>query len=170
MRRVSGDVLTGVGGGDGTEEMAADYSLSNGVYTFGPPANETWAVSRGIVYISDGGAAAPTEFGNSAALSNGYSIAIYDEDGAAVRELANGYLFKTNGDFARVMYDVQNLGAGAGGDDAYAGRWTWLRAGTYLVLRGDRGHKLGIDLSDDLSVVNSHTWYIDAVKVSGGVT
>ena len=155
-KRISGFLENG-----GGIQATGDYSVTPATFELGPAAGEVWQVTRFIAYIADGGSFSSTEYGDIPdGLANGYDVKVTDS-GGDVLTLNGGLKIQTNGDFGALCYDVNNIGSGAGGNDAIAVRWTFAKAGSPLRLVGDNSEKISIEFSDNLSLLNKHTFFID---------
>jgi len=146
---------------------------ANGNYTGGglgtknfvcqPPPGEIWQVSRLITYIEDG-SAFRTEFygGISGGLTNGILIRKSD-DGGIIIDLTDSLGVKTNGQWARLNFDVNIFNFGAG-NEALAARWTFSRAGANIRLIGDDNERLEANVSDDLTGLINHNFSFQGFK------
>lgn len=151
-----------------TYEANGDYSITPAVFEWGPPTGEIWHAERLIVLIRDAGNADASEYGNlGAALTTG--IVVQFRSGVStVEQTLNGLKpIKTNSDWAGLCYDTRNLGLGGAGDDAYSAMWTFSRdlGGSGIRLNGDDDERITILLSDNLSGLSSHTFFVGGYKV-----
>lgn len=149
----------------GGYEITGDYSSVSATFSAGPSAGEEWLIYRAIILIEDNGGFAASEYGNMSELSNGWRMAIHD-GGGEIMDLNDGHAFTSNGNIGAHCYDVTNVGAGGGGDDALLVRWTFSRAGAPLHLFGDSGHKLAAVFSDNFAGLTHHSIWIDALDIS----
>ena len=149
----------------GDFDAIGDYSVTPATFSAGPSAGEEWLVYRAIILIEDVGGFAASEYGNGSELTNGWRMTIHD-GGGEILDLQDGHPFTTNANMGAHCYDVNNVGAGGGGDDALLVRWTFSRAGSPLHLFGDSGHKMAIVFNDDFSGLTHHSIWIDAIDIS----
>lgn len=154
------DFLSNESGG-GTNANG-NYSVTPATFSYGPSAGENWTVERLIIHIGDTGSFSSDEYGNTgSALSNGFDVEVVDSGDNVIKKLNGARPFTTNGELGSVCYDVSNLGAGTGGNDAILVRWTFSKAGSPIRLRGDDGWKVRVVLNDDFSGLAKHTFFLD---------
>ena len=149
----------------GGYEITGDYSVTPATFSAGPAAGEEWLITRAVILIEDVGSFAASEYGNMAELSNGWRMAIHD-GGGEILDLNDGHTFTTNANIGAHCYDVNNVGAGGGGDDGLLVRWSFDRAGAPLHLYGDSGHKIAVVFNDDYTGLTHHSIWIDAIDIS----
>ena len=142
--------LTSDGTPSGTKDMATtadEYYIQD--------TSRTLEIYRMIVSYQDAGGGVVSEYGNlGAALTTGIEVKVIKRDGTTVRDdLLDGLPIKTNGEWARVCYDVNRLDWGAG-EDLFCVRWTFEKGGKPLSL--EPGQSLRMIVNDDLSLLTNH--------------
>jgi hypothetical protein len=134
--------------------MAVVGTLANPrVFQIDPPLGTVWQFTRIIISISDGTAMDDGKFGGIPALTNGVSLRATT---AAGRVVTFGN-WKTNGDMALDMFDIQYTDKAPSGENGLRGRWTFTKAEVVAELDGDATpiQQLEILIQDDLSDLTS---------------
>ncbi len=140
-----------------------DYSVNPKNFTGGPPSDEIWRISRMIITIIDTNINNFGEYGNLPQLTNGIKLGVVINNSTKIlnplRNVTDNFVIRTNGDWAKVMFDldIKDLGAG---DDYVVGRWTFEKAGTKIRLVGSRGDHIFIQFNDDLTGLDGHEFLI----------
>ena len=128
MREFIYRYLDSDGDGTGTKDMsttADEYFITD--------ADQRMFITRSLWHITDVGAPTAALFGAATALTNGCLLLLRDEDGATVLDLTDEVPIKANGDLARVCFNVEYSGFGAGAQ-SITGRWTFEKAGGPLEI------------------------------------
>ncbi len=148
--------------GDGTHEMAADYSVTPGTYYLAAGPEDTIEVTRIMLYAQGDGALAATTFATEAALDPGLAPTIRRADNTT-KDLTDGVPITTNASIAQHCYDSVPKQWGAG-DNGQAGRWTFEHAVPEMLYPGDR---IEVVLSEDLSEFTTFTIKVEGVLLHG---
>ena len=145
--------LTSDGRYDGGKQATGDHTPAR--FYVGSPGRVI-TINRLIVHISDAANPSSDEYGNlGAALTNGIAVNVKDVSGTVVLDLTDALPIKTNADWGRVCYDVQLTSFGAGNDFIQV-RWTFAKSGRPLTL--PPGYTFGVDLNDDFTGLDGHTF------------
>lgn len=134
--------------------MAVIGSLDNPVsFEIDPPLGTVWQFTRILISITDGSSMDDGKFGGIPALTNGVSLRATTSAGRTVT-FGN---WKTNGDMALDMFDIQYTDKAPAGENGLRGRWTFTKAEVVAELDGDASpiQKLEILIQDDLTELSS---------------
>lgn len=142
--------------------VVGDYSAQPQNFTFGPPSNETWIVSRLIIHIQDNGVLDSGKYGNNINLTKGISIQLVQQN--RIYNLTNGNPVFYNNDWGRFNYDLDLVDFGTG-DQSINIRWTFSNSGTYIKLDGSKGERLQIVVNDDFTGLTDHTFNFQGYKL-----
>lgn len=123
-----------------------------------PPAGAVWQLTRLIINITDATAMDDGKFGGLPALTNGVNLRIVKGNGE-IQDLTN---WKTNGDMAIDMFDVNYTDRAPAGDFGLRARWTFTKAEFIVELDGDQGDVLELRVQDNLTGLDSFE-----IKVQG---
>lgn len=146
------------GDGTGTKNANGDYSSTADEFYLAPSAGEIMRIRRLMISIGDTSGMQAQEYGNlGSALSNGISLS-YVSDRLGTIDLMDGVPVLTNSQWGDLCYDVARKSWGAGNELLLA-RWTFVKAGEYLRLNGDKSDKLSITFNDDFSGLLSHYFF-----------
>lgn len=150
------------GDGSGDQNAAEDYSVTPQEFYFQPTTHVD--LHRLIIHIEDTSGMQAQEYGNlGAALANGYTVKIIDDDGTTeLMDLCNGILITTNANLGRTCYDVDVKTWGAG-NEVLQCRWTFAKAGQPLRL--NQGQRISITFNDDLSGLIEHYFMVQGYAV-----
>lgn len=145
-----------------------DFSTIPQNFTAQPNPGEVWRISRLIFTIVDTGVDNFDDYGNLPALTNGLDMGIVRDGNVTLfNPTANTtderFMIKSNGDWARIMFDVDLKNDGPA-DDYVVGRWTFETTNTKIRLDGDTNDSIFIEFSDDLSGLSDHTFIIQGYK------
>lgn len=155
------------GDGTGTKQAIQNYSAAGlGPKTFyiKPPTGLIYVINRMVVYWQDAISWRSDHYGKlGAALTKGIRVYIRSDKADPI-ELTDGLPIKTNGNWKRLCHDAPESGYGAGDDDTSA-RWTFRHSGRPLVLRGDRGDRMDIDINDNLSGLSDQTFMVQGYSM-----
>lgn len=140
-----------VGDGNGEINQAVDGETVNVSYFVVPPAGKVYGLARIIFSIRDNGSMDSGGWGSMGAnpLDNGFQL-IWHRLGSDIELTKNP--IRSHIDVAAVCHDMihQNWGAG---DEFLTARFTFTKAGNYLILDGDQGDYLELVVRDDISSV-----------------
>jgi hypothetical protein len=119
-----------------------------------------------LVYVEDAGAFAAEEYGAIPTLTNGVLVQKHDANGL-VTDLTGGKPVKSNAQWSRTCYDMQEQSFGTG-NNHIAVRWTFSKAGSPVVLDGTKGEFLRVLLNDDLSGLVEHNFFVQGLRGHDG--
>jgi len=115
-------------------------------------------LARMIVHIEDVGNFDSGRYGNNIILTNGIHIVAYDADGTTVlKDLDGNEGVLTNSGWGALCHDVTLHDYGLGNNSVTA-RWTFARTGKPLTLSS--GQMLSVDLNDDFTGLEAHTFMV----------
>lgn len=135
----------------GADAITGTYTPgAPGLFFYTVPANSRLFLSRALIYIRDGGGMNWGQYGAVAALANGTIIRAKDPSGAIVLQSAP---FKSNGDWARVSYDVAILNDGAG-EAVFSCAWSLASAGSPIEFQP--GSRIEVVAQDTLTGLSDH--------------
>ena len=141
------------GDGTGTKNAIGNQAATN--FFISPDQGTYLSIGRLLVQITDIGNMVPANYGNLAELTNGIKLVKITNDGTET-DLVDGFLIKTNGQWARYCFDAVLSISGGVGENYVNIRWTFSRGGKdILLLAGDR---LEIQLDDDFTGLIGHTF------------
>ena len=146
-----------------TINATGDFSVNPQNFTGGPPTDEVWRISRLLITIIDTNIKNFNEYGALPKLTNGLKIGVVIDNSTKVlnplRNVTDNFMVRTNGDWAKLMFDldIKDLGAG---NDYVVGRWTFDKAGTKIRLDGAKRDHIFIEFNDDLSGLVGHEFLI----------
>ena len=124
-------------------------------------SDDSYEINRVIIFIKDTQGIDADKYGNGITLANGIEVEHIASDGATVKDdLTGGLPIKSNGDWARLCYDVQLLEFGTG-NEIVSVRWTLEKTGKPLIL--GPGEYLRFTLSDDFSGLIEHTFNVQGL-------
>jgi len=150
--------LDTAGNGTGTKNAVGNYAGAVEEFYIEPGAGECFNLTRLIVTIEDAGGGTAQEYGNiGAALTNGIEVIVENEDGTTIMDLTDGVPVKSNGDWARLCYDVNWLDKGSG-NDYITVRWTFAKSGSDITL--EEGQRLTVQLNDSLVGLITHYFLV----------
>lgn len=154
---------------DGTnQKVLTDGSVTPVPYFAGPEAGKYWHISRLIMYIEGVTSPKVTQYGSTAALTNGMRLfhTSGGATGAELKDFMGGLTAKTNADWSSFCFDV-NLSQPGQGNGIVVGRWTFEKAGTPVILDGNKDDKLVLLNQDDLSSsLIDHRFFIQGVETN----
>ncbi len=150
-------VMDTVGDGSGSGNMAVDGSTAPVMFKVAPPAGSIYGIARIITSLSGSGLDSGG-WGNSLGtpLTNGFEL-IWHRGGVDYNLTENP--IQSFFDLAAVCHDLvlQDWGQGS---QFITARFTFTKAGQYLMLNGDDGDYLAATVNDDLSTI------VDYQKIS----
>ena len=155
---------TGKGATTGHTNAIANYSTGVGgtsgeAFIIAPTTAQVFRIERMLVHIRDVGAFGSSEYGSTAALTQGVTVKVVTDTGT-VHDLTNGVPVLMNADWGRQCYDTQILDWGVG-DEHLVARWTFSKSGYPLRLDGAAGQRLEVHLQDDMSNLTAHHFYVN---------
>jgi len=155
--------LDDAGDGTGNIQVTGDYSVTPAQFYCQPPANEIIIVHRVIVMIEDTSGFAARDYGNIAdGLTNGIELKTY-RDSVEINDLTGGAPIQTNGEWARVCYDV-DLKTWGPGNEILVVRWSFDKSGIPVTLVGAKNESISIDVNDDMTGLIEHTFMVQGYK------
>jgi len=151
------------GDGTGTKQAIGDYSVTPTDFYIQPASGEIYIIHRLIAIIRDTSGAAARDYGNiTDGLTNGILVRTY-RDGVMENDLTDNLPIRSNGEWARVCFDVE-LKTWSTGDEILTVRWTFNNSGNPITLNGGKKEKLVLTLNDDLTGLIQHTFQIQGYK------
>lgn len=139
----------------------ANLNFSNGAERFGrmPPEDEVWIITRLLCTIEDVGTFATTEYGAGQKLISGLDFYVdRSADGTLGRENVSCRPIRTNGDWKSKCFDAEPAELD---NIIFVARWSFFKGGfDGIVLRGNLGEGLWVDLEDDMSHLSRHEFII----------
>lgn len=146
--------------GDGTGD--AEMATSAAVYKCVPSPDRIYVLSRMNVYIEDNTKFRGDRYGASASLVNGIDITIHDGSGSLfrytpypIRKIGHWHLL-AGVDMFFTDFPI--------GNDIAAVRWSFWKGSGYMVLNGDKGEFLQVEVRDDISDLVSHIAQVQGVQ------
>ena len=130
----------------GNNNMIGDYSSSVTDFVF--TATKKTKIYRMLIYIEDNGTMNYDTYGSISALTNGIRVFYKQQPNGKKFYIDGGYAIQTNGNWAKICYDVDIKAIGSG-NSHFAARWTFANAGTSIYL--NVGGEIGVELNDDFN-------------------
>jgi len=149
-------------------DFSVDASSAAQEFIIEPASAVKLEVHRLVFNIEDDGIMRIDRFAALAtALGNGLEIQKKDGNGV-LEDYTDASPIKSNGDMAKVMYDVdvRTWGAGAGGE-FLVGRMTFTRFGGPVRLDGDKGEYLALIINDNLETLVEATCFAQGTVRKG---
>jgi len=148
--------------GTGTSTMETPFRFYLEAQT-----DEVYRITGLLAHIQDGTGFVGEDYGSlGAALTNGITVKIIDDDGSTLVDLTDGVSVKANSDWGKVAYDTSLVAFGAG-DDFLQAQWLFSQSGTHIRLT--EGQQLVVTCHDDLSGLAAHSFavqgYVEAPPV-----
>jgi hypothetical protein len=133
--------------GGGSASMVVNGAVTPQLFTYSPPAGETWIVGKVKIMLCDNSNYGANTFGQVPALSNGLLLS-FKSKGGAVQNLCN---LKTNEDLLIAFGEtiMTNVDAAILGANRILASGMSLRQ--RLVLNGDQGDYFRVTARDDLT-------------------
>ena len=157
------------GDGTGTKNAIGDYSTPEDFY-IQPAAGQVYRINRILISIEDGSGFKAGLYGGLAALSTGLSLKVEDASGTLV-DFMDGVPVKTNGQWARVCFDVDLKSWSASPtEELLVVRLTFSKFGQAVRLDGDNAEKLVMTLSDNMTGLLSHYFKVQGYIESSHLT
>jgi len=155
--------------GGTTDNYIGDYRAAGAVETVcQPPAGERWVITRMIAHVQDTGNPTLAMYGNIAALTVGIRLGLKNDSGV-LAYMDGGEAIKSNGGWARLMYDWTYNGWGA--TNYYlSGRFTFSKfVPGGIPLHGDDplNQRLFMTFADNFAGLIKHEFYIQGYKWTG---
>ncbi len=150
------------GDGTGTKIATGNYSdAGDGLTSFkiAPGAGEIYRLSRLIVHIADEGVINTAATYGQLTLTNGVAMSAQTVNNPGGVDPLMGINIFSTWDWGRYCFDV--LGTDYTTNlNIFQARWTFQKAGQFVRLDGDAGDFLSVDLNDNFSGLNDHTFII----------
>lgn len=121
------------------------------MYTLVPPPGVIWQITRLLITMADGVVMDDGKFGGITALTNGV-VGVANTSAGRVANISN---WKTNGDMAADMFNVEYTTKAPAGEYGLRGRWTLTTAEMIAELDGDNNESLYILIQDDITANTS---------------
>ena len=146
--------------GDGTGEKNAigDYSSTEQTFFIQPSDVQTLRITRLVISIEDNGPIDAGAYGNGIDLVNGIQLQVRNDSGV-VNDLTDNVPIFTNSHWGRYTYDIKESSFGMGSNYVFA-RWSFIRSGITIRLRGAENERFAMILNDDFSGLVSHRFLI----------
>ena len=150
------------GDGTGSIDAAVNGASTNQRFWISPPlgGGVVFALERVIVFLSDSGSLDSGLYGNGINLGVGQGLLLQktSRDGTTVlNDLMAGQEIRTNLDWTKYAYDKSPFSYGSG-EEGYAVRWTFSKAGQSLYIHDDEA--LSLFVRGNLSGLNNHTFHV----------
>jgi hypothetical protein len=153
------------GTGIGAKNANLDFDAVPLNYKIAPPAGTIYRIARMIVTVEDTSGFQAQEYGNTGgALANGIQVRIHNGS-STVLDLTDGIPITKNAEWGSTCYDVDLKTWGAGNEFLVA-RWTFTKAGEYLRLDGDASEELQLVLTDDMTGLIGHYFFVQGYEES----
>lgn len=148
-----------------THNAIGNYAGAVEQFTWAPGNNFRALIHRMIVLVEDAGAFDANKYGNGIVLTNGISVYVRDGDDAVVANLTPTIApVKTNAEWGALCFDVDVKEWGTGNEILLV-RWTFERAGIALLLDGDEGHYISVELNDTYVNLVQHRFLIQGYYI-----
>lgn len=145
--------------GDGSSSMlTGDYSSTARYAYFQPSAGQIWEVYQLRILIVCSGTIAPILYGDYAGMSNGVTVAVFNEDNDVSFPLSGGIGITSNAFYELLGFETTQR-TGASGNSLSGG----LAFEKPIVV--DSGKRIGIKLNDDFSSLGVHTFGLIAKRI-----
>lgn len=148
----------------GTSTATGDYSDATGIgattFYIQPPAGQSYKLYRMIVQIKDTAGIDADKYGNGITLTNGITV-VQTINGVDALDLLGGSTpIKTNSEWGRGCYDVENKEWGSGNEFIQA-RWTFVKGGLPIFLQ--ETDTFEVRLHDDFRGLLDHCFHMQGV-------
>ena len=145
------------GNGTGTKNAIGNYGTATSFYITPDSIRQRFILHRVLYYIEDDAQGIDlSTYGGITALTNGILVRNIRANGD-IYDLTDGVAIKTNGDIARICYDV-TISAFPANNNFVTGRWTFSKSGAPIIL--NHGDKLEFLMRDNLSTLVAHYFMI----------
>lgn len=135
--------------------MVEDGSLASPLsFQVKPLAGQVWHLTRILYQMEHTEGSDISTFGGLNPLTNGCAVRRYD---GATDTFATFTIWKTNGDIAIDMFDIDFLAQSKKGNFGTKGRGTFKNAGAIVYLDGDAGDYLEVLVQDPLASATTQT-------------
>ena len=155
-------LLDTVGDGSGVTEQAAAAAE----YIYRPAAGEVAELVRMLTYIQTSARISPGKYGDQTALSNGILITVKDSSDAIIHTFTPQAIKITQHWGLLAGFDI-TASAFTAGVDSTVIRWTFAKAGAPIILNGDRGEYLSVNVRDTLASLSSQISHVQGQKAIG---
>ena len=151
--------LSTVGDGTGVTEMATTPAT----YKIVPAAGVEYRLERMLIKIVDAAKFSGDQyFGVGAALTNGILVAVKDASGTITNYTPAP--IKTSADWGLLAGPDVALTDVTAGEDMLIIRWTFAKGGGPIILSGDDGMWLEMQIQDTLAEATSHQATVQGVS------
>lgn len=141
-----------IGDGTGNDVMNVNGETTPVSFKIIPPAGKIYGIARLIFSLRDSGSMDSGGWGNrTQPLNNGNKL-IWHKNGIDIDLTRNP--IASHFDLAGVCHDLIHANWGAG-DEFITARFTFTKAGQYIILNGDEGDYLEVLIQDDLTYLVS---------------
>ncbi|MCP4897895.1 MAG: hypothetical protein GY906_13060 [bacterium] len=152
--------LDTVGDGSGTRAMAIDYSSLDGLYYVKPPESQVYVIEQMIITVEFDGSIRADYYGDiNGGLATGIEIKVL-RGLDVILDLTNGTPIKTNADWRRLCFEVEEA-PGQPGPSILTANWHFSSSGKPLFLNGKLHDALFIAIHDDLSSLNEQSMFLN---------
>ena len=153
--------LDTVGDGTGTKQSNVNGSVTPVVYRIQPSGayGRMWIHTLTLT-IEDTGSFNSDGYGSGAALTNGITLKLFDNNDNAILDILDGFTAKTNNNWTRITFDSDHTVKGTGPEHQSV-RIRFLDNGAPLFL--DTKHYLGMTIADDLTGLDGHLMYCQGI-------
>jgi len=150
-----------VGDGSGTTNAIGDYTTPD---DFIFEAQGDAYLHRLLISIEDDSGMTAEEYGNIAALTNGWELKAYDQGGTEILDLTAGIVVQSNAHIGRVCFDVDIKSWGTTPtNEVLVARWSFDKAGQPLQLA--KGEQLRVELADNFAGIIGHYFMVQGYYV-----
>jgi len=156
--------LDTVGDGSGTKNATGDYSSGQEEFLIAPAAGEVFVLEQMTISIYDQGSLAPNTYYVGNGLTNGIQVKVKDA-GADLLDLTDLVAVKTISDWSNLgarLFEHKNWSSAP--TDHVSILWDFAERGYPIVLDGDAGQYLAVELDDDLSGLLEHYFFVQGYK------
>jgi hypothetical protein len=149
--------LDTAGDGSGTKNATGNYASDTPFYITPGWARHRFIIHRVLYYIEDDAIGIDlSTYGGITALTTGVLVRVTRKDGT-VFDLTDGVPIKTNGDIARICYDL-DISTFPANNNYVIGRWTFAKSGAPIVL--NFGDRLEFVMRDNLTTLVAHYFMV----------
>jgi hypothetical protein len=147
--------------GDGTGDIDAisDYSSGETQFFILPPENEIWQIERLMVSVFSDNGFEPDTYGNLSPLPNGLILDKRMGTDNVVIDITSSVPIKDNKGWAILAYDAK-VNQWGKDKELLSCRFTFAKTGGVLRLNGNKNERLILTVSDDLTGLLSHRFFI----------
>lgn len=154
-------LIDSTGDGTGTTEQATTADE----YMYKPGAGVVAIIERINIFMQTAGRITPGSYGNLTALTTGILITTKNSSDAIIHTFTPQLIKVTNHWGLLAGRDIIPSAFGAGVDNTNV-RWTLSKAGAPVIINGDAGEYLSVNIQDDLSALTSQIMHLQAYKAT----